>query len=1226
MMMIVMWIGLITLITSQHVHSNVITINTTGGSDNTTCCVDGECVCTSLSTALHYMTSNTIVNITSESVTLEGNIKMGSGDLNNITITGNDATIMCNNSGGVYCELCDNVVIEGITWDRCGDPNGINTAGLAFINVVNISIIRCIFQHSQTRAVNLEQVSGNIRIFSTNFTSNSKNVTSFISDTGGLSIEESNTRFNFVNVAIKGSNFCGNGYFGNDTSLTGNGLSVKETYFFSEWSIFITNTTFTLNSQAASFYLITGIVRTVDLAEINVTNNFVKQGSTVAGIVLIIDVSTQIIANLSLVNSVFEGNEGSVLWWDIGANQVTFVMSNCIFTNNNMTAVDDAGFAMTFLLGTAQSTMIVDNVNITNVYTAIDSTSNTGGIIGILLSRYKGLLNFKMTGVSFQSNTYYGDKGGVVYINYNSNSDLQFVECKFCNNTSFGNGAALYIGDSNNSAIQISDTIFDHNILGDSVVFVQSTIFNGSVSLALCSSHFTNNVGSSLYLNSATLVLCKNVSFINNTADNGPALYLDHGTTVTFSDNVTVLFGNNSAELLGGAIFIDLLFNCPENGVTFSPLSENVRVQFTNNVARGIGNAVYFSIPKYCYIVTDIKNVDSILHVPCQFNYSQATNKIPCDCIETAPINNSVCPVVTSPHHLRLYNQNFRFENNRYFIGNVVLGQLLKFNGSTFDYFDKPAESTQFNADCVDCSTNFTSYPSRLLVDNETAVGVQFSGENIQKNINVTMHLSSILHYYQQMEVILVIELMPCLEYPGFVYNNLFKKCVCYNHNLIRCYDGHNEIKRGYWFGSVDEKPTTSQCPSKYCNFLKRPETTQGFYRLSNRIDSQCNHHRSGIACGDCSPGYYLAYDSPDCVSAHWCHAGWTFLAVVLTCVYWILVVFGVFILAYKFELSPKHVYGVIYYYSMVGILLDNNPSISDVVLQFVFVLSSFAQATPQVLGKLCLWKGLSGIDQLFIHYIHAAAILLLTLGVVYLARWSQRIERYVSAENCGIRVICLLLLLAYTSIASTSLQLLRPLRFNDIDGIYTYASPHIKYFHGRHLIYGIVAVLLELVVLVSPLIFVFERYINFNRNCLLKLKPLQDVFKGCYDDDYRSFGAFYLYCRHMIMLIVFLGNRDYYNMLFYLQTVCVAIAMIHIWVQPYQEKFMNALDGFILLVMVLVVNLNTFSFPQTATTLMSFILVIAPIISVTLSKFFCNKKQNEENNQTDDILTIGSS
>ena len=79
-MMMVLWMCLIALIiTSQHVHSKVIIINTTGGSDNTTCCVDGECDCSSLSTALRYMNGSTTINIASQLVQLNDTIVMGSG-------------------------------------------------------------------------------------------------------------------------------------------------------------------------------------------------------------------------------------------------------------------------------------------------------------------------------------------------------------------------------------------------------------------------------------------------------------------------------------------------------------------------------------------------------------------------------------------------------------------------------------------------------------------------------------------------------------------------------------------------------------------------------------------------------------------------------------------------------------------------------------------------------------------------------------------------------------------------------------------------------------------------------------------------------------------------------------------------------------------------------------------------------------------------------------------
>ena len=84
------------------------------------CCMEGECPCSSLSTALHSMTSNTVIIITSQSVMLYSKVTMESGHLTNITVTGNGATVMCNNSGIVEFDCCSNAIVEGITWDQCG--------------------------------------------------------------------------------------------------------------------------------------------------------------------------------------------------------------------------------------------------------------------------------------------------------------------------------------------------------------------------------------------------------------------------------------------------------------------------------------------------------------------------------------------------------------------------------------------------------------------------------------------------------------------------------------------------------------------------------------------------------------------------------------------------------------------------------------------------------------------------------------------------------------------------------------------------------------------------------------------------------------------------------------------------------------------------------------------------------------------------------------------------
>ena len=229
------------------------------------------------------------------------------------------------------------------------------------------------------------------------------------------------------------------------------------------------------------------------------------------------------------------------------------------------------------------------------------------------------------------------------------------------------------------------------------------------------------------------------------------------------------------------------------------------------------------------------------------------------------------------------------------------------------------------------------------------------------------MLLTSAVQSIKQICTTLVVELLPCADHPGYTYSAEVKTCVCYNHN-VNCYDGYNEIKKGYWVGSVKNTTTTAPC-LHYCMFDHRKETRQGYFELPNTIDAQCNHHRVGIACGKCSSGYTLSYDSTDCISVHKCGTGWIVLVIVLTCLYWIAVLVGVFSLMHFKFISLGYLYVLIYYYSIVRILLDNNPYYSDSLFQFASVLSSFAQLTPQFLGKFCFVKGLSGIDQLFIHY-----------------------------------------------------------------------------------------------------------------------------------------------------------------------------------------------------------------------------------------------------------------
>ena len=1210
------------------VHSRVIAVNNNNGNDNTECCVHGECACSSLSTALVNIDNNTIINITSELIALNNTATMGSGKLTNITITGSNVTIMCNYSGSIYCEWCDHVMIEGITWDRCGDPNGINIAGLTFNGTSNISLVNCAFQHSQLPAVSLLEVSDNILIQSCNFSSNiplTKDYFSVLNITRISSHRYSNITINIIEV-----------YFYNTLS----GVPPLQIYIdensVENCNITIKKSTFLSNQILFKLHVEVFKLINIQLIEISVINNKYLGLST--NIYLL---STTDDVTLSIISSNFHHNNGTNIHCEVSGKIVTVMINNSYFTDNRpIKFVRRVSTIYIYADAKNISEILFYMVHFNNIMlTAPTSVTNNNAVGIVSIIAISGSVKVKMLMVNFTSNTYRAIKGGALSITLPyENATVQsilIIGCTFVGNRAPGHGVALYVDTKNdNGDIQISNTCFDHNEGGNSVVYLEGFLHplltqhfshNNAQPVIINNSSFTNNFATAMYLSGCDVKFSGNVSFKNNTAENGGAIYASQETQMTIEEKATVKFIGNTARRDGGAIYVDLVcsYKMANSYVlvnTFQGGSSGNAI-FINNSARITDNSVYFNVPRpvmgRCNLApTNINNPQCILHVPCQFNYTQLVNgrmmNIPCD-IDYTLLNGTGAPIITSPHELRLYfpfsdgvNIYSSLNHNVYFIKNNILGHPVKFTGAIFDHFGKPTVPTQFNIQ-FQCSQN-TEYSAYSLINdnynyiltrtinNLTILDVSFKGKRIDTlHINLTITLTSLLDSLNDIITTLVVELVPCTDLPGYTYNEESQTCVCY-HDKVKCNGDGNEIKRGHWFGSIANEATTSLCPNHYCEFTHRKQTSEGYFELPSTVNAQCNDHRVGRACGECSSGYTLSYDSTDCISVDQCGAGWTVLVITLTCLYWIAVVAGVFsLMYYRFQITLGYLYGLIYFYSMVGILLNNNPYISDGAFQFASVLSSFAQLTPQFLGKLCFVKGLSGIDQLFIHYSHAVGVSLLLISMVVAARCSVRISLYIS--RCIIRVICLLILLSYTSIASTSLQLLLPLRFTDVQDWYTYSSPDIQYCHGRHIIYGVVAVICELVVGIGlPLLLLFEPVLNKKIN-FIKIKPLLDQFQGCYKDKYRWFAAYYLICRQVIFLIVYIFNSSYSNMLFYLQTACVVIAIFHIWIQPYQNKWLNAFDGVMLLFIVLEVNVNTFSFLKDVTTEISLIIVLFPLI-----------------------------
>ena len=137
------------------------------------CCVYGNCSCNSLDHALANLTSNFLINITSD-VTLSSLIEVS--DIANVSIIGhNNPTVNCRNIGGIHFAFCNNCIIQGVTWNSCGTKITDNHTepGLMLSYSFIVTIQNCSFQHSVGQAVVLSKVSGDININDCKFVNNS---------------------------------------------------------------------------------------------------------------------------------------------------------------------------------------------------------------------------------------------------------------------------------------------------------------------------------------------------------------------------------------------------------------------------------------------------------------------------------------------------------------------------------------------------------------------------------------------------------------------------------------------------------------------------------------------------------------------------------------------------------------------------------------------------------------------------------------------------------------------------------------------------------------------------------------------------------------------------------------------------------------------------------------------------------------------------------------------
>ena len=228
------------------------------------------------------------------------------------------------------------------------------------------------------------------------------------------------------------------------------------------------------------------------------------------------------------------------------------------------------------------------NLNINGKVEFYGNIAENGG--GIAITDHSNVTFHKSTMIDFTNNSAMYNGGAVYLINHSNilfkdRSTLYHCQSNERHNI-LDNGhltkSYITVLFYRNRAEEYGQHIYAHTnsniIIGDTaeVTFTGITNHDYPTTGAVYVSHYST----------VTFQGSSNITFNNNTADNGGAIRIDYYSSITFKANSEVMFNDNRAEYSGGALYID------HDSIMTTEESTNV-VLSNNRAYKNSGGAMY---------------------------------------------------------------------------------------------------------------------------------------------------------------------------------------------------------------------------------------------------------------------------------------------------------------------------------------------------------------------------------------------------------------------------------------------------------------------------------------------------------------------------------------------------------------------------------------------------------------------------------------------------------
>ena len=795
-----------------------------------------------------------------------------------------------------------------------------------------------------------------------------------------------------------------------------------------------------------------------------------------------------------------------------------------------------------------------------NSASRVGITLGSGGALFI----HKSVISFNFKCNIYCKNNWVNYNGGAIVL---TESSMQL-----CGNVSMVSNGAMYGGAMYTESSNISFS------LNCNTTYLLSTAHTHKATFLFDLNTATNS-GGAIESQDSHLYVTGNVSFSDNMAYYGGAIFLDTKSKLILISFTSIHFVNNTARKSGGAFYYDdsvsyCWSQVDECFLSFSNSLENILLIFENNFAASGGAVMHVGLPETCNllgrcIITELdkckikigQKYDDRDLLKVLTNVSKITTKFN----NQAPMLADAKEIqfcheqhYVSSHELSVYpGENFNVTLAASGPGNLNV-QSTNIKNTDSDYENNGIVLTQVN---------------HFIRINNTCTNVSYyvKATGIKNNIVTAKYK---LYHRNPCDslvdgVHLTIDVKPCPL--GFQLSRKEELCVC--SKILQYFTQNCDIttltierkENTFWISKqVNDSGLILHkggCPFHYCKeeSLNVP--------LSDP-DVQCDFNRSGTLCGQCKENYSLALGTLHCIKCGNSNYIALFLPFALAGI-----VLVVVILLLQLTVDVGTLNGLIFY---VNIIHSNRQAFSSYHTRetniFLTVFISWLNLDFGI--ETCFYKGMDIYTYSWLQFVFPFYIWFLIGAIIFVCRYSKRVSKSIGQNP--VAALATLLFVSYGKILNA---IITPLSLTQLTFVSNDepSSTHsvsvwlydgsIEYFKDpKHIVLGLFAILTLLVVFLpyTFLLLCGHWLMAYSDKCFLswlnRIKPFMDVYYAPFKKEARYWIGLILLSRSMLLLTIAINvGSDSVNILV---IASVTAGLLFIKRRVYENNYIDLLES----------------------------------------------------------------